>query len=875
MRPYGSGNESSRKLSELVSESSKRSVSRGTFDQRLRSTKNSKPMPSVGMRRSTRVFGMAKGVDSALVLRSGRRLFPESGESRGRRVNDGDDWCHPVKNKNNSIKNINDGKSSTTINNKRTQNGWVREVEVNPDVINLDGAESEVSTQVKLENSKDRKRYGLVYSRKRKERDVQCHGSSGDLENRKKRMRLYHRRQRKKKNDRRSVVGMEREGEDGIPCMLVVVFESTYSGHSSWFSCFLQFVLSYMKRAIVRLSQLTAFLSSEPVCNAYASQGIRFLQDPPLHGKGVCKFFAARQCVPLFSVNFSAVPEYFTYMHLIVRFRISFWLFRLVNNAMSQMDEDATDGLMSDNEEPNVCIPSDCISSENRPRLHGVDSFAYRPTLHSPVSGRISQTRNGINSRGIQKRRSSLRRRKARNLSPIFMHKANGALVSDLICSRKNGIPFSSVVSKNKIRTSIQHASATSVVSKNKIRTSIQQASAPNLRELRTTVVGLPVNTGLSTCSANLLIIESDRCYREAGAIVILEISDSREWSLVIKRDGSTRFTHKAEKVMRPCSCNRFTNAIIWSGDDNWKLEFPDRQEWFIFKDLYKDCSDRNVAVSVVKPIPVPGVHEVPGYETSNRAPFRRPVYYISVKDNEVARAMAKSFANYDMDSEDEEWLRKFNNESAKDEVDEQVSEDKFELMVDAFEKACYHGPVGLTDDKAYIDLCLDLGSKEVVEAVYDYWMKKRKQRRSPLLRVFQVHQVKKGSLVSKPPLRKKRSFKRQASQLGRAKQPIFLPAIAERDALEDKNDLLKIEEAKITANRSVESAVLKRKRAQLYMENADLAIYRAVKALRIAEAAKLGGLPDGDAAVADFWDFDSGRTRASVFLLEPVEDKL
>ncbi|KAF5729424.1 Enhancer of polycomb-like transcription factor protein putative isoform 1 [Tripterygium wilfordii] len=838
MRPRGSVNESRRELSELVSGSREVSGSSGTFDKRFRSTKSSTPMLSVGMRRSTRVFGMAKGGDSALVLRSGRRLFPESGENRGRRVNDGDDWCHPMKNKNNSIRNSNDGKSSTTINDKRGQNGWARDVEVNPGVINVDGAEIEVSTDVKIEHSKDRKMFGLVYSRKRKERDVQCHESSGGSENRKQRMRLYHRRQWKK-NDR-SVLGMEREGMDGIPCMLAVVVEGTCGGSSLWFSCFLRVVLSYMKRAIVRLSQLTAFLSTEPVYNAYASQGIRFLQGPPLPGKGVCKFFAARQFVPLFSVNFSAVPGCFTYMHQIMHFRISFRLFGLVNKAMSQMDADATGGITSDDEESDVRIPSDCILSGNMPRLPEVDSFVNRLVLHSPVRGRNTQTRNGINSRSIQKRRSSSTRRKARNLSPVIMHKANGALVSDLICSRKNGIPFSSVVSKNKIRSSIR------------------RESTPNLRQLRTTVVGLPVNAGLSTCSANLLIIESDRCYREAGATVILEISDSREWSLAIKIGGSTKFTHKAEKVMRPCSCNRFTNAIIWSGDDNWKLEFPDRQEWFIFKDLYKYCSDRNVAISVVKAIPVPGVHEVSGYETSNEAPFRRPVSYISIKDSEIARAMAKRSANYDMDSEDEEWLREFNNESAKDEVNEQVSEDKFELMVDTFEKACYHSPVGLIDDKAYIDLCLDLGAKEVVESVYNYWMKKRKQKRSALLRVFQVHQVKKGSPVPKPPLRKKRSFKRQASQLGKAKQPISLQAIAKRDALEEKNAMLKVKEAKITANRSMGSAVRKRKRAQLYMENADLAIYRAVTAFRIAETAKLYGLPDDFDAAADFWDFYS-----------------
>jgi hypothetical protein len=87
------------------------------------------------------------------------------------------------------------------------------------------------------------------------------------------------------------------------------------------------------------------------------------------------------------------------------------------------------------------------------------------------------------------------------------------------------------------------------------------------------------------------------------------------------------------------------------------------------------------------------------------------------------------------MDSEDEEWLSKFNNE-----FQEHVSADNFELIIDAFEKVYYCNPDDSFDVKSAASCRQDLGSKEVVEAVYTYWMSKRKQKRSLLIRVFQVN---------------------------------------------------------------------------------------------------------------------------------------
>lgn len=68
------------------------------------------------------------------------------------------------------------------------------------------------------------------------------------------------------------------------------------------------------------------------------------------------------------------------------------------------------------------------------------------------------------------------------------------------------------------------------------------------------------------------------------------------------------------------------------------------------------------------------------------------------------------------------------------------LEEDSFELMIDGFEKRCLQSPADDPDEKAAIVASLScLGRQEVVEAVRDYWLKKRRKRRAPLLRVFKV----------------------------------------------------------------------------------------------------------------------------------------
>lgn len=445
-----------------------------------------------------------------------------------------------------------------------------------------------------------------------------------------------------------------------------------------------------------------------------------FFQDPPISsGSGICNFFGAMQSIPLFSVDFSAVPLCFMYMHYRMLLRFQFRPFVVNNSIDGDTDGDMmTDSEEDETEEHRVCIPSERDLSECKNTVHEVLSTENRALLHpsvraSKLAGR-TQYRNAINYRGIRKRRSSLRRRRARNPSL--------AVVSDASSNRRNGTPFSSVVTNSKLRSSAQ------------------RSTAQQIKDVGSTSFTSRQDLDSSCCSANILVVEADKCYREEGASVMLEVYASREWHLAVKKDELTRCTLKAEKIMRSSSFNRFTHVITWNLDNGWKLEFPNRQDWQFFKDLYKECSDRNMLAPTVKNIPVPGVVEVLDYWNGNTTPFRRPDSYISVKDDEVSRAIARSTANYDMDSEDEKWLEKFNKEKfTENELHQHVSENTFELMVDAFEKAYYFSPDDLPDEKAAANLCPDLGRSEVVEAVYNYWMKKRKQKRAALVRIFQV----------------------------------------------------------------------------------------------------------------------------------------
>ncbi|XP_057734973.1 uncharacterized protein LOC130950483 isoform X2 [Arachis stenosperma] len=753
-------------------------------------------MPAVGMRRTTRVFGVVTGSENARVLRSGRRLWPESGESLKPKRGSGkaDEW--PKKPEKNNV-------DAAAFTSPRGGGGTAKLKQENAVPVRANEKKSVVkAVEIRKQGTVPAARslskgpdkfFGIVYTRKRKRAVVDAKKKKFGLR--------FSRRQQPRKD----------------PCVFAAVVRRQCLGtEDGMFSRFLVLVLRATLRTGVEMKELSAFLLSEPLCGAYASRGIQFLQGSPMVHVGVCQFFGNMRLGPSFSLDFSAVPHCFNYLRSSVFLRSMFRSFFLVYNPVHESSdvEDEIDFPELQNElkvSYNSFVREPDESGMILPEVVKINDAlsALASNKSSRLPGRSGQYRN-VNSKGIQRRRTSLGKRKTRN--NLLLERSNGTITYNLRNGPKKNIA--------------------AVASNMKLRNSANSDTSVSLSEAGCAAVNSTEGLDSSSCSTNILVTESDRCYRIEGAVVTVEMSASREWHLAVKKDGLTRCTLKPEKVMRPCSSNRYTHVIMFSLDNGLKLEFPNRPDWVVFKDLYKVCSDRNVPAPVSKFIPVPGVRDVVGYGDNITAPFCRPESYILANGDELSRAITRKSANYDMDSEDEEWLSKFNAE-----YQEHVSEDQFELIVDALEKASYSNPDDCLDETYLVNQCRDLCCKVVLEAVCSFWMRKRKQKRSSLLRVFQSNQSKKAPLIPKPLLRKRRSFKRQPSQFGRGKHPRVLQA--EQDALEEKNAMRKFEHAKASANESKEYAVRKRKRAQSLMENADLAIYKATMLVRIAEAAQ------------------------------------
>lgn len=736
-------------------------------------------MPAVGMRRSTRVFG-------ARVLRSGRRLSTaEPGEvwkqqhqtrSAG---NVEDDLIHILKNDPMENKKL-----------RKEKNGRDSESLV------VDDETKEMDVDEKTVERKDGKRWGAVYQRKRKGLDVK-----DDLD------RKYGKqfsRQRVKR----------RRGSEAI-CQV----EITRTG-VNFFAVFLNSILSYMSRVNVTLQQLSAFLLSEPICSVYNLHGIHFLQDSTLStSSGVCRITGSRCSVPMFALNYAALPSVFMFLHTSL-------LVRSATLPIANGVEVNNDGVIDDEEIPshdtceldNIGGETGAAVCNTTGKRRAVPWGAATPKL----GARTYQLRS-VNSRSIQKRRSSLRLRRGRNLSSFVVRKAVVGHPQNAISFRNNGLPFFPVKSNQEIISPVR------------------EISTRNSEELKSMEVATMEDLDASSCSANILVIEADKCYREQRATITLDCSASNQWVVRIKTNGTREYNFMAEKVMRPCSFNRITQATVWTTDNGWKLEFSNRRDWLIFKRLYAECFDRNVQGPTVSGIPVPCVVEVSSYVDSNYVPFSRPESYIRCEDDELTRALGRGSASYDMDSDDEVWLNRFNVENV---FNEPISADVFELIISSFEKSLFCAQDDYLDVKSAVDPCISLERREVLEAMHSYWIKKRKQKRLALVKVFQYYQPRRTQVLTKAILRKKRSFNRQASKIGRGKQQASLEGMAaERDSVDEQKNILKVQEAGAAAYRSDDLAVRKRKRAQLLMEVADKCTYKATMALRISEALGQGKL--------------------------------
>uniref|UniRef100_A0A7C9AJJ5 Enhancer of polycomb-like protein n=1 Tax=Opuntia streptacantha TaxID=393608 RepID=A0A7C9AJJ5_OPUST len=786
-------------------------------------------MPSVEMRRSTRVFvPKAKDDEFVRVLRSGRRLWVESGEFKHRATENGGQWCAAL------IENRINLKPPPPSRPLHRQN----ECPMADDPMDIDDRKSamEVPDTPPSPPKCESRMFVNVYNRKRNRKNSGVSSAESESWNSKNGDRKFGlhfvRRQRRKVKafgrERGRIVEQEQEDEYDHGLLSIVVNSS--SNRCGIFSRLLISVLKHMTRQVIQLAKLSVLLLSTSISPVFASRGIHFMLDQPsIQQTGLCRIFGTRQLIPLFTVDFSAVPFCFLHLHATMFLRSV----RLSLSCLCSID------FVRENENTDI---DESLSYIDYQSDHSLGYISYDKDDESkgmkvvgPISGggrlvsRTVQYRSGVTTRSRSKRRRrSLRTRKARKPLPFVLQKASGSAVSDRLAVKKN-------------------SSLSAVPPNRELKSSAQKSSSSEISVPRSSSLAVNVDVELQCCTANLLVVETDKGYRIEGAEILLDVSASNEWLLVVKKDGSTRYSLKVQREMRPSpTTNRFTHAVIWAAEAGWKLEFPEKKEWSIFKELYKLCWEKNAvpASPVVKIIPVPGVREVIDSWDSTCAPFKRPDSYIRMASDELSRALSSRTANYDMDSEDEEWLSELNKGL---DIADVVSEESFELMIDAFEKAAYYRPEECDDQESAASLCCDLASSVVAGEVCRYWLKKRNQRRAPLNRVFQLNQPRRAQLITKPVLRKKRSLKRSSTQpiqRGRGKDSSVLQAIAaEHNVVEEQCSNAAAEDAKASASRSVERAIAKRQRAQFLMENADLAVYRATMALRIADAAQVAEL--------------------------------
>ncbi|KAM6544018.1 hypothetical protein CsatB_008465 [Cannabis sativa] len=248
-------------------------------------------------------------------------------------------------------------------------------------------------------------------------------------------------------------------------------------------------------------------------------------------------------------------------------------------------------------------------------------------------------------------------------------------------------------------------------------------------------------NLELLSCDVNILITVGDRGWRESGALVVLELLNHNEWKLAVKVSGITKYSYKAHQFLQPGSTNRYTHAMMWKGGKDWTLEFQDRSQWALFKEMHEECYNRNIRAASMKNIPIPGVHLIEeGDENGTEIAFPRNSKYFRQVETDVEMALNPSRVLYDMDSDDEQWILNTRKNSSEfdDDSSGKISEEMFEKIMDMFEKAAYSQQRDLLTSDEIEELTAGVGPMDVIKVIYEHWQLKRKKNGMPLIRHLQ-----------------------------------------------------------------------------------------------------------------------------------------
>ncbi|KAM0825181.1 hypothetical protein ACQ4PT_069752 [Festuca glaucescens] len=632
--------------------------------------------------------------------------------------------------------------------------------------------------------------------------------------------------------------------------VLVALVDTSFPGSSPEFLRFLLPMMRWMRRSQwSRVRNLASFflLSSTALVTMFASQGLHFvrLQRPiavrtMLHC-GWCELRGANRLQqPVLSLNFSALPSYFQGLHFVIALP-SIYLPAVIRRAM---------GFVSGAEE--TYPPQDLLEADSGSRSTGDAAEPHRLVQdYVPLEQAAGVVVHGLRLKKHQRKRSSMRH-------PLSRRRLVARFPAKAIAVKQGTMVASQAVLKPAL-TSEQEDSGEPVQPKPALEISLDllenmddsdvstpmgpngmqkrcSFKSPTIERTHERLALSEVRQNIDTfqCKANLLIIQADRGWREEGALVMLELSNSNGWCVAVKLHGVTRVSLKPSE-QRFYVVNRVTGAYVWQVEDGWKLEFPDKWDWLLFKELHIEGRERN---SQGKTIPIPGVNEVSDVMGGTvKVPFSRPEPdYIRTADDEVARALSRDSA-YDMDSEDEQWLIQLKHGASDRRSTRQnnVSFEDFERIITLFEKDAYSNPEEANDVDQLLSRYPALGKGDNVLAIYQYWINKRYKKGTPLLKIFQGAPVRRGRLLQKSSVKKKRSFKRQRSQTGRGKPGFFL-----QDNAEEESALQRVVDAERATKQATEKAVQLRARAQALMANANLAAYKSVMALRIAEAASV-----------------------------------
>ncbi|KAL6627319.1 hypothetical protein ACP70R_031045 [Stipagrostis hirtigluma subsp. patula] len=241
------------------------------------------------------------------------------------------------------------------------------------------------------------------------------------------------------------------------------------------------------------------------------------------------------------------------------------------------------------------------------------------------------------------------------------------------------------------------------------------------------------------TCVANVLVTVGDRGWREYDTQITMDTDGQSEWRICVKLAEGTQYAHKVCQVLQPGATNRYTHAMIWKGGAEWCLEFPDRSQWLIFKQMHDDCYSHNIRAASVKNIPIPGVCLVEAHDDNDAVSFVRPEDYLGHIGTDVELALDESRVIYDMDSDDETWISSWRKYLVGENMTaNELTDELFERVMDKLEKFAYsHSCNELTIDQMK-ELDIDNVPLDIVKGIHTYWQDKRREKGMPLIRHFQ-----------------------------------------------------------------------------------------------------------------------------------------